>query len=242
MEVIPAIDLCEGRCVRLLQGRYDHRIDYSDDPVGQARYFYRQGARWLHVIDLDGAKAGRPVNTNVISNLVGLGILKVQVGGGIRDESAIRMMIDIGVERLIIGTKAVTDFDWFEKMTSLFAGRLALGLDARSGVVATDAWTRASDVMAIDLAVRAASCPIAAIIYTDIARDGMLTGPDVETTKAIADAVQVPVIASGGVGKIDHISALAAAGGIAGVVVGRSLYEGTIDLAEAIAIAASADR
>ncbi|MDH7599355.1 MAG: 1-(5-phosphoribosyl)-5-[(5-phosphoribosylamino)methylideneamino]imidazole-4-carboxamide isomerase [Sedimentisphaerales bacterium] len=238
MEVIPAIDLCDGRCVRLVQGIYDQRIDYDEDPLAVAHRFFEQGARWLHVVDLDGAKAGRPVNTKAISALAGQGLLRMEVGGGLRDESSIRQMLELGVARVVIGTKAVKDFGWFGRMAELFSGRLVLGLDARSGHVATDGWTQGSDVSALDLAVRASSYPIAAIIYTDIARDGMLTGPNIKQAMAIADAVQVPVICSGGIAIIADIKAVAAAGKIAGVIVGRSLYEGTLDLAEAIAVAA----
>lgn len=237
MEVIPAIDLCEGRCVRLLQGRFDRRIDYNRDPIAQALTFKQQGARWLHVVDLDGAKAGRPVNTTVIDKLARLAGMRIQVGGGIREDSSIRQMLELGVQRVIIGTKAVRDPGWFERMARLFPGRLVLGLDARADLVATDGWTSDSAVAVMDLVANVGRYPIAAIIYTDITRDGMLTGPNLEMTMAIAQAVDVPVIASGGIAEIEHVKALAATGLVAGVIVGRALYEGRIDLAAAIAAA-----
>jgi len=237
MYVIPAIDLRDGKCVRLIQGQYDRQITYNDDPVQQAEQFYADGARWLHIVDLDGAKAGRPVNTRSIASVAGLGKLKIEVGGGLRDENSIRHLLDLGVERAIIGTQAVRDFTWFSRMAEQFKGRIVLGLDARGDTVATHGWLQDSELTVLDFAARAATRPLAAIIYTDITRDGMLTGPNIDTTKALAVAVKVPVIASGGVGTVEHIKALVAAQGIAGVIVGRSLYEGTLTVREAIAAA-----
>ncbi len=234
MEVIPAIDLREGKCVRLIQGQYDRQITYNDDPVQQAVQFHTEGARWLHVVDLEGAKIGRPVNIAPIADIVSLGKLKVEVGGGLRDEGSIRHLLDLGIERVIIGTKAVQDFAWFCRLAGQFEGRIVLGLDARGDTVATHGWLQETDLKVLDFAVKSASLPLAAIIYTDITRDGMLTGPNVEMTQTLAAAVKVPVIASGGVGTSGHIRALAAARGIAGVIVGRSLYEGTLTLREAI--------
>ena len=237
MDVIPAIDLRDGKCVRLIQGRYDRQITYNDDPVIQAEQFHAEGAHWLHVVDLDGAKAGRPVNTATIAAVAALGRLKVEVGGGLRDESSIQQLLDLGVERVIIGTQAVKDFAWFARMAAQFKGRIVLGLDARGHVVSTHGWMQDSELKVLDFARKAATLPLAAIIYTDIDRDGMLTGPNVEMTQTLAAAVKVPVIASGGVGTVEHIKAVAAAKGIAGVIVGRSLYEGTLTVREAIAAA-----
>ncbi|NLZ07879.1 MAG: 1-(5-phosphoribosyl)-5-[(5-phosphoribosylamino)methylideneamino]imidazole-4-carboxamide isomerase [Phycisphaerae bacterium] len=236
MDVIPAIDLRVGKVVRLIQGQYDKQITYRDDPAEQARQFHADGARWLHVVDLDGAKAGRPVNTASIEAIARLGLLEIEVGGGLRDEASIAQLLDMGVTRVIIGTKAVSDFDWFRRMAEMFAGRIVLGLDARGSMVATHGWLEDSKQTVLEFAARADELPLAAIIYTDIAKDGMLTGPNIERTKALAKAVRTPVIASGGVKEVDDIRRLNPIG-VAGVIVGRSLYEGTLTLREAIAAA-----
>jgi phosphoribosylformimino-5-aminoimidazole carboxamide ribotide isomerase len=233
MYIIPAIDLRNGKCVRLLQGRYDRQIIYRSDPAAQAEDFIAAGAEWLHIVDLDGARVGKPVNTETISAIAALGRLRIEVGGGLRDEAAIKQLFDMGIERAIIGTKAVSDFGWFSKMAEKFAGRIVLGLDARGFSVATEGWRSDSGQELLDFAVRAARLPIAAIIYTDIDRDGMLSGPNLERTKALTEAVDVAVIASGGVNNIADIKGLAELG-IEAVIVGRSLYEGTLDLSEAI--------
>ncbi|MEN6578479.1 MAG: 1-(5-phosphoribosyl)-5-[(5-phosphoribosylamino)methylideneamino]imidazole-4-carboxamide isomerase [Phycisphaerales bacterium] len=236
MDVIPAIDLRDGKCVRLIQGQYDRQITYNDDPAEQARRFYADGARWLHIVDLDGAKAGRPMNTQSITAIAQLGLLKTEVGGGIRDEASIRELIDMGVTRIIIGTKAVSDFEWFSDMAHYFKGRLVLGLDARGSMVATHGWLEDSSQPLLEFAARADRLPLAAIIYTDISKDGMLTGPNIERTAALAEAVKTPVIASGGVKEADDIKKLVPIR-VAGVIVGRSLYEGTLNLKDAIAAA-----
>ena len=250
MDVIPAVDLRDGKCVRLIQGRYDHQITYKDDPVEQARQFHTDGAEWLHVVDLDGAKAGRPVNTETISAIAALGLLKVEVGGGIRDEAAIRQLLDAGVTRVIIGTKAVEDFEWFSRMAEQFRDRLVLGLDARGSTIATRGWLCSTPApggdpsvpaeggwaTVLEFAARADRLPLAAIIYTDISKDGMLTGPNIERTKSLVEAVKTPVIASGGVKDAEDIRKLNPIG-VAGVIVGRSLYEGTLTLRDALAAA-----
>lgn len=236
MDVIPAIDLRDGKCVRLIQGQYDHQITYRDDPVEQAREFHADGARRLHIVDLDGAKVGRPVNTRSISAIAELGLLKIEVGGGLRDETSIRQLLDIGVSRVIIGTKAVSDFAWFSEMVEAFPGRIVLGLDARGSRVATHGWLEESAQNALEFAAQADKLPLAAIIYTDIAKDGMLTGPNIERTKALVDAVTSPVIASGGVKEAQDIRNLKPIG-VAGVIVGRSLYERTLSLKDALAAA-----
>ena len=233
MHVIPAIDLRDGKCVRLIQGQYHRQITYKDDPAQQARDFQAAGAQWLHVVDLDGAKVGRPVNTDSVKAISAATKLKIEVGGGIRSESAIRTLLDAGVQRVIIGTKAVSDFAWFSQMAETFNGKIVLGLDAKGSLVATHGWTEESAQHLLDFAAQAARLPIAAIIYTDIARDGMLCGPNIERTKAVADAVDVPVIASGGVSTLDDIKNVKETG-VEGVIVGRSLYEGTLNLTEAI--------
>jgi phosphoribosylformimino-5-aminoimidazole carboxamide ribotide isomerase len=258
MDVIPAIDLRDGKVVRLLQGQYDRQITYADDPVEQARQFHADGAKWLHVVDLDGANAGRPVNTAAIAAIVraasasgpsGIGILpmihgldthatgaglQIEVGGGIRDEAAIRQLLDLGVTRVIIGTKAVGDFPWFREMAEKFQGQIVLGLDARDSLVATHGWLEGSEKTVLEFAAQADKLPLAAIIYTDIAKDGMLCGPNIERTKSLVEAVRTPVIASGGVKEVEDIRRLAPVG-VAAVIVGRSLYEGTLTLRDALA-------
>jgi phosphoribosylformimino-5-aminoimidazole carboxamide ribotide isomerase len=252
MYIIPAIDLRDGKCVRLIQGDYDRQINYHDDPVKQAKEFISAGAEWLHIIDLDGAKAGKPVNTDTISAIVSLAQLKVEVGGGLRDEDSIKQLLDAGVERVIIGTKAVSDFEWFSQMAEKYSGKIVLGLDTRDVyyddllyegeplyyegkrmVIATDGWTKNSSEPLLKFAKKAAKLPLAAIIYTDISKDGMMKGPNIERTKALAEAVRIPVIASGGVSTIDDIRKLSETV-VEAAIIGRALYEGTLNLTEAI--------
>lgn len=232
MYLLPAIDIRNGKCVRLIQGDYNRQINYEDDPVKQAQQFIKAGAEWLHVVDLDGASAGEPVNLDVIANLAKLGI-KIEVGGGVRDECHIWQLWELNVERIIIGTRAVSDFEWFAEMAHHFKHKLALGLDARGSKVATHGWTQDSPQELIDFARQAAALPIAAIIYTDISKDGMLSGPNIERTSDLAEAIDIPVIASGGVTTIDDILKLAKTK-VAGAIVGRALYEGTLKLEDAI--------
>ena len=233
MYIIPAIDLIGGKCVRLIQGQYDRQITYENDPVKKAKEFILAGAQWLHIVDLDGAKVGRPVNTDTISAISALGKLKIEVGGGIRDEASIKQLLDIGVERVIIGTKAVSDFEWFSEMAEKFSGRIVLGLDARGSKVATHGWMQDSPKSLLEFATEAAKLPLAAIIYTDITKDGMMAGPNFERTKELAEAVAVGVVASGGVSKLADIKKLAETRVVAAII-GRSLYEGTLELSDAI--------
>ena len=233
MYIIPAIDLRDGKCVRLIQGQYDRQINYRDNPVEQAQEFSSDGAKWLHIVDLDGAKVGRPVNTNTISAIAALGILNIEVGGGLRDEASIKQLLDSGVERVIIGTKAVQDFEWFSEMAQKFSGKIVLGLDAKGSKVATHGWTQDSSLTLLEFAVEAAKLPLAAIIYTDIAKDGMMSGPNFERTKALVEAVDVPVVASGGVNTVEDIKKLTEFNPEAAII-GRSLYEGTLKLTNAI--------
>jgi len=233
MYIIPAIDLMDGKCVRLIKGDYDRRIDYEDDPVKQAKEFISAGAQWLHIVDLDGAKLGKPVNTETISAIVTFGQLKIEVGGGLRDEPSIKQLLDMGIERVIIGTKAVSDFEWFAEMTKKFSGKIALGLDARGSKVATHGWTKDNSKLLLEFATEAAKLPLAAIIYTDITKDGMMAGPNLERTKMLVEAVQLPVIASGGVTEIADIKKLAEFG-LEAVIIGRVLYEGRLNLSDAI--------
>ena len=233
MYIIPAIDLRDGKCVRLIQGQYDRQINYEDDPVKQAEEFSLAGAKWLHIVDLDGAKVGRPVNTDTISAIAALEQFKIEVGGGIREETSIKQLLDIGAERVIIGTKAVSDFEWFSEMAEKFVGKIVLGLDARGPKVATHGWTQDSTTDLLEFATEAAKLPLAAIIYTDITKDGMMTGPNFERTKALVQAVEVGVVASGGISEIADIKKLADLGAEAAII-GRSLYEGRLDLSDAI--------
>ena len=233
MYIIPAIDLRDGKCVRLIQGQYDRQINYEDDPVKQAQEFSLAGAQWLHIVDLDGAKVGRPVNTDTISAIAALEQFTIEVGGGIRDEASIKQLLDIGAERVIIGTKAVSDFEWFSKMAEKFSGKIVLGLDARGPKVATHGWTQDSTTDLLEFATEAAKLPLAAIIYTDITKDGMMTGPNFERTKALVQAVEVGVVASGGISEIADIKKLAELA-VEAAIIGRSLYEGRLDLPEAI--------
>jgi len=233
MYIIPAIDLRDGKCVRLIQGRYNRQITYHNDPVKQAQEFSSAGAEWLHIIDLDGAKLGRPVNTDTISAIAALGEFKIEVGGGLRDEASIRQLLDIGAERVIIGTKAVNDFEWFSQMAEKFNGKIVLGLDARGSTVATHGWTQDSSQNLLKFAIQAAKLPLAAIIYTDIAKDGTMAGPNFERTKTLVETIELPVIASGGVKELADITKLAELGAEA-VIIGRSLYEGTLKLSDAI--------
>ncbi len=241
MYIIPAIDLREGKCVRLIQGRYNRQITYRDDPVEQAKEFISAGAKWLHIVDLDGAKAGKPINTDTISAIAAQGQLKIEVGGGLRDEASIKQLLDMGIERVIIGTKAVSDFEWFSEMAEKFSGKIVLGLDARDDKVATNGWTKETSEPLLEFAIKASKLPIAAIIYTDIAKDGMMKGPNLERTKTLAEAVQIPVIASGGVSTISDIKKLSETG-VEAVIIGRALYEGTLSLAEAIEAAIGNER
>jgi len=241
MYIIPAIDLRDGKCVRLIQGEYHRQITYQDDPIKQAKDFGSAGAEWLHIVDLDGAKVGRPVNTDTISAIAKLRQFKIEVGGGLRDESSIKKMLNMGIERVIIGTKAVSDFEWFSQIVNKFSGKIALGLDAKGSKVATHGWTQDSPQNLSEFAIEAAKLPLAAIIYTDITKDGMMTGPNFERTKALAQTVKVPVIASGGVTKISDVKKLAELG-IEAVIIGRALYEGTLKLSDAINAAAGLSR
>jgi phosphoribosylformimino-5-aminoimidazole carboxamide ribotide isomerase len=235
MYVIPAIDLLGGKCVRLIQGEYHRYINYEDNPEKKAVEFRAAGAEWLHIVDLDGAKLGRCVNCDTIREIVQQAKdLKIQVGGGIRDRDSITKMLDMGITRVIISTKAVIDFDWFSGIAREFASKVVLSLDARGGKVATDGWKQDSSQELVDLVKKASQLPLAAIIYTDINRDGMLAGPNIERTKSLAESVNIPVIAAGGVTTIDDIKKLAETKVISAAIVGRALYEGTMNLAEAI--------
>jgi len=236
MDILPAIDLIDGRCVRLIQGEYDKQITYKDDPVAQAKEFYEAGAAWLHVVDLDGAKQARPVNAEVVARIAEDVPMKIELGGGIRDEAAIVKMLDAGVARLILGSSAIKQFEWFSEMARKYPNRLVLGLDARGANLATEGWLELGALSILDFARKAADLPLDAIIYTDISKDGMLAGPNIERTQQLVETVDLPIVAAGGVTTVQDVKTLKAAG-VAGAIIGRALYEGTIDLAEALAAA-----
>ena len=236
MEVWPAIDLRGGRCVRLKQGDYAQETVFGDDPAAMARHWLDQGARRFHLVDLDGARDGRSGNLPSVRAIVEATDVPCELGGGIRDERAIGELLELGLVRLVIGTLAIRQPDWFRRMCRKFPGKLVLGIDARDGRVATEGWLQTSEFGAIELARSFADEPIAAVIYTDIATDGMLSGPNVAAMAEMQAAVEVPVVASGGVTTEEDVGRLAAAG-MAGCIIGRALYEGTLDLADALAAA-----
>jgi len=235
MILFPAIDLKEGQCVRLLRGDMSAATVFGDDPAAQARSFAAAGCEWLHLVDLDGAFAGRPVNADAVRAILAAVEVPVQLGGGIRDRATIEAWLAAGVARVILGTVAVEAPDLVRAAAAAHPGRIAVGLDARGGRVATRGWAEATEIEATDLARRFEDAGIAAIIYTDIERDGAMAGPDVAATAALARAVEIPVIASGGVSSLADLIALRDAGPVAGAITGRALYDGAIDLPQALA-------
>lgn len=233
-ELIPAIDLLGGRCVRLRQGRYDEATVYSDDPGEVAAAFCSQAICRLHVVDLDGAKAGRPTNRDAIRRIVSAAKrVPVQLGGGIQTLAAVDESLALGLDRVILGTVALRDPDLVREAARRFPGRVAVGIDARDGRVAAEGWLEESRVDATDLARRFEDAGVAAIVHTDIARDGMLGGPNLEASAALAESVSIPVIVSGGVASVDDL-VRAAAFPVAGAIVGKALYTGAVDLAAAL--------
>jgi phosphoribosylformimino-5-aminoimidazole carboxamide ribotide isomerase len=236
LQIIPSVDLRNGRVVRLKQGDYGQQINYDVDPVEAAKAYAEAGAAWFHIVDLDGAKEGRPMQTELIRKMIAASGVRVQVGGGIRGTPDVQRLLDSGASRVVVGTKAMEDWRWFEALARdpSFANKLVLALDAKDGVVATRGWTQTSGKLAVDVAREVTDWPLAALLYTDVAKDGMMTGPNFEQTAKLAEAGKVPVIASGGVGNLAHIQRLATLP-VWGVIVGRSLYEGTLDLRQAIA-------
>jgi phosphoribosylformimino-5-aminoimidazole carboxamide ribotide isomerase len=236
----PAIDLKGGQVVRLKRGEMDQATIYADDPAAQARSFIEAGFAWVHMVDLDGAFAGKPANVAAVRAIIAaVPGAKLQLGGGIRSMETAEAWLAAGVSRIILGSAAVKDPDFARAACRAFPGRVALGIDARDGMVATEGWAETSDVSATDLARRFEDSGAAAVIYTDIARDGMLTGVNVAATAALARAVRLPVIASGGVAGVEDVTALREAGaGIEGAILGRALYDGRIAPREALAAAA----
>ena len=236
MLLIPAIDLKEGKCVRLRQGRMEDDTVFSDDPVAVAGRWVEAGAKRLHLVDLDGAFAGKPRNAEVINAIVSAyPDVPVQIGGGIRDEDTIQAYLEAGVQYVIIGTKAVSEPHFVRDVAIEFPGHIIIGLDAKDGKVAIDGWSKLSRHDVVDMAQKFEAQGVSAIIYTDISRDGMLQGVNVEATAKLARAVNIPIIASGGITNLDDIRALGEASqdGIMGAITGRAIYEGTLDFAEA---------
>lgn len=235
MILYPAIDLKDGQCVRLLRGEMAAATVFGDDPAAQAAKFEAAGCEWVHLVDLNGAFAGQPVNGAAVEAILARLKVPAQLGGGIRDMATIGMWLEKGLARVILGTVAVENPDLVRQAAREFPGKVAVGIDARKGFVATKGWAEETDVQATDLARSFEDAGVAAIIYTDIDRDGAMGGPNIEATEALARAVSIPVIASGGVSRMQDLIDLQATGVIAGAISGRALYDGAIDLAQALA-------
>jgi phosphoribosylformimino-5-aminoimidazole carboxamide ribotide isomerase len=242
MDIFPAIDLLDGKCVRLYQGDYDRSQVFNDNPADMARDWLAQGANKLHLVDLDGAKAGQPVNVAAIASIVEMvkttatKPVQIQVGGGLRTEASVRQLLTLGVDRIILGTVAVEQPELVRTLCQQYPDRIAIGIDARNGQVATKGWLETSEVLATDLAKQMAKMGVAAIIYTDIHRDGTLTGPNLAALRELASGIEIPVIASGGVSSLRDLLDLLSltAVGVTGAIVGRALYTGEVNLTEAI--------
>jgi phosphoribosylformimino-5-aminoimidazole carboxamide ribotide isomerase len=234
-EIVPAVDIKRGRCVRLLQGRAEAETVFADDPVAMARQWEAAGAPRLHVVDLDGAFEGKPVQTGIIRDIIQALTIPVEVGGGLRDMAHVDAVLETGARWAIVGTRAALDPAFLGEVCRRFEDRIIVGVDASEGRVAVDGWTRTLELEAMALARDAAAAGAAAVIYTDIARDGTEGGPDLSSTAAVARAAGIPVFASGGVGSLEDIRQLLAVSGLAGVIVGRALYSGAVDLRCALA-------
>jgi phosphoribosylformimino-5-aminoimidazole carboxamide ribotide isomerase len=236
MLVIPAIDLKDGKCVRLRQGRMDDDTTYSDDPLAMARHWIDLGAKRLHLVDLNGAFAGKPVNGEIIDRIANtFPDIPIQVGGGIRDEETVQAYLDAGVSYVIIGTQAVKTPHFVQDLCLAYSGHVIVGLDAKEGKVAIDGWSKLSRHNVVEIARQFENDGVEAIIYTDIGRDGMMTGVNIEATVALAKQINIPVIASGGITSVEDIRALCGVAneGIMGAITGRALYEGTLDFKSA---------
>ena len=243
MDILPAIDLRDGKVVRLQRGDYDLQTTYSDNPMQQAEEFVADGTKWIHIVDLDAARSGELTNTKFIADICKMlsgTDVKVQSGGGIRDDARIGLLLEAGVSRTVIGSAALKNWKWFEQLLNSenFCNKnIALGLDARDGFVAAEGWTQQLDITALDLAKRVTDTDLGAIVYTDISRDGMLEGVNIDTTKQLVTSTTVPIVASGGVGSINDIVRCNEIG-CQGVIVGKALYEDKIKLKDALAISA----
>ncbi|MBI1369946.1 MAG: 1-(5-phosphoribosyl)-5-[(5-phosphoribosylamino)methylideneamino]imidazole-4-carboxamide isomerase [Planctomycetes bacterium] len=234
--LFPAIDLRDGKVVRLLKGDYDKQTTYAANPVEQAKAFADAGATWLHVVDLDGARAGEPVNLPIIESICKATKMHVEVGGGIRNDTTIRRLLDAGVHRAVLGSAALQNWEWFKcTVHDNFPDQLVLGLDARKGKLAVEGWEKELEMTAVMVAEKVSDWPLAAIVFTDIATDGTLAGPNVQSTREIAELTRVPIVSSGGVGTLDHLRALRDLP-LQGAIVGRALYDGAFTIAEAIRV------
>lgn len=233
MELWPAIDLRGGKCVRLVQGDYGRETVFGDDPVAMAGRFVAAGARRLHVVDLDGAKAGVPVQADLVRRMVAAAGVPCQLGGGVRTRETAAAYLDAGVARVVLGSAAIERPDLLESLAQAFPGRIVLGLDAREGRVAVRGWLETSGLTAVEIARRHAGLPLAAIVYTDIAKDGMLAGPNLDALAEMIAATPLPVVASGGIAGVDDIRRVAAAGA-AGCIVGKAIYAGAVTLPQAV--------
>ncbi len=238
MLILPAIDLRGGKCVRLKQGDYSQETIFGDDPVAMARRWVSEGAKALHLVDLDGAKAGKPVNGAVIRKIVEAVDVPCQVGGGLRTEADIESSLETGLARVVLGTRALQDPTWVRQMAHSFPEQIVLGLDARDGKVATHGWVNTSEQSVLDVAREFANWPLHSIVYTDIACDGMMRGPNVEGLAELASAVPLPVIASGGVTTLDNVRDLMAKN-LFGCIIGRALYEGQLELSAVLELVIS---
>ena len=233
MQIWPAIDLRDGKCVRLQQGDYDRETIFDNDPATVAARWVNEGATCLHLVDLDGARDGRLVNGDTIKRIVESVDVTFQLGGGIRDEAAIQRLLDLGLDRLVVGTQAIKNPGWFREMCNKYPNHLVLGVDARNGMVATDGWLETSETSAIDLAKQFESEPVAGVVYTDIAKDGMMAGPNLPAMEEMNKSVALPVVASGGVTTASDAHQLRDIE-MDGAIIGRALYEGTIKLADVL--------
>ncbi len=242
MIVIPAIDLKDGRCVRLEQGLMERDTVFCDSPAEQALKWQDQGAEMLHIVDLNGAFAGEPKNRSSIEEIVGSILIPTQLGGGIRDLGTIEAYLSLGISRVILGTAAQRNPEMVKEACDRFPGRIVVGIDAKNGMVAVQGWAEVTDIRAVEMARRFEGYGVSAIIYTDISRDGMLSGPNIEATRELAESITIPVIASGGVSRMSDIENLMAieASGVIGVITGKAVYTGAISLAEAVALTKSA--
>ncbi|MEL0105517.1 MAG: 1-(5-phosphoribosyl)-5-[(5-phosphoribosylamino)methylideneamino]imidazole-4-carboxamide isomerase [Rhodospirillaceae bacterium] len=238
MIFFPAIDLKDGQCVRLLRGEMDQATVYGDDPAAQARTFAAAGCSWLHVVDLNGAFEGKPVNKNAVDSILSATGMKVELGGGIRDISTISMWLEAGIARVILGTAALKDPALVRAACRQFPGRIAVGIDAKDGFVAVEGWAETSSIAPLDLARQFEDAGVAAIIFTDISRDGAMEGPNIDATVELAGAISIPVIASGGVSSMDDLKNIKVIGEgkLEGVIAGRAVYDGSVDPKDAVAL------
>ena len=244
MIIIPAVDIKNGKCVRLVQGRMEDETVFSNDPAAMARQWADAGAELIHVVDLDGAFEKSPQNLDAVKNIIDTVDTPIQLGGGIRTERTVKTLLDMGVKRVIIGTEAINNPEWVMQICRRFPGQVVIGIDARNGRVAIEGWTETTNTQAVDLAKRFEDCGVAAINFTDIYRDGMQTGPNIVETRRLAEAISIPVVASGGVATITDIKNLLPLEkvGVTGVITGRALYSGTLDFRQALLLVQPAKR